>query len=154
MFNYLPVNFDDDYYCERIYVDYPITSDSELFVAVLTHPKYYTTDLSIFSQKEWNTLLAISQIFEDESHKTNLYSAWEYQQLSETVRSSIYFLKNNCEYYDNGFSHLENLRGNKSDILDYVLENSRDNFITTNKFRKWVAISWDTLERKLKILSE
>ena len=65
MFNYLPINFDEDYYCERIHANYPLSSDTEVLVAVLTYPQDTVADLSIFSQKEWNTLLAISYRFED-----------------------------------------------------------------------------------------
>ena len=152
MFNYLPVNFDEDYYCERIYESIP--PEDLVFKVVLTYPQDSVKDLSIFTLKEWNTLLAISQVFEDESCKTSWYSDWEYEQISDRVKNAIYFLKYNCEFCDTGFSRLENLRGNKTEILDYIFENSMETPITTNRFRSWIVKSWDILEENLKILSE
>lgn len=136
-------------YFKEIHAEYLPTDESEVLVVVLTYPQDSVADFSIFSQIEWNTLLAISQRFEDESHKASWYSAWEYQQLSDEVRDSIYFLKYKCVFCEDGFSRLETLRGTKADILNFILESSRFDLITTNKIRKWVANSWDVLIRIL-----
>jgi len=155
MFKYLQVCFDEDYYCEKIQPYYSIRNESEVFVTVVTYPRDSTiTDISIFSEKEWNTLLLISEKFEDESNKASWYSDWEYQQVSKKVKSSIYFLKDKCQFAENGFKHLRTHRGTKPDILDYILDNSINNPITTNKFREWVVKSWDIIEENLRILVE
>lgn len=151
----LPITFEEESYCEII-SDHLILENDKEYVCVITERRYMpvSTDFSIFTPKEWNTLLVISEQFENEIYRSRSYSPWEYKQLSEEIKSAIYFLSQKCEFCDIGFSEFETLTGTKSEILNFILEKSRSKPITIDMFRRWVVKSWNVIEDKLRVLSE
>lgn len=150
----LPINFEEDFYCKKLEELHLILNNNEDYYCVMSKTKENIIDFSFFTEKEWNTLLAISEKFEKEACIISYWSDWEYKQLSKRIKGAIYFLRDNCEFCDEGFSEMEDILGNKLEILNFIIENSSKVSITFNKFRYWSIQSWDEIEMKLSILNE
>ena len=140
------------YYCDRLkgfHID--LKNDKSYYCVTSTKYGEKVNDFSIFTREEWNTLTLISEQFERKYY----LSEYEYNQLSDKIKSAMTFLKYGCYFCSEGFSELENIFGNKSDILDYILENSQyDNKATFNQFRIWVVENWDKIDENLNILNK
>ena len=144
------------YYCDRLkgfHID--LKNDKSYYCATSTKYGEKINDFSIFTREEWNTLILISEQFERGYDELTYLTEYEYSQLSDKIKGAMTYLRYKCDFCSKSFSELENIFGNKSDILDYILENSRyDSRITFNQFRIWVVENWDKIDENLNILNE
>lgn len=110
-------------------------------------------DVSIFEIEDWENLLEISKVFEEEVSYVNGVSDNSYKYLDNNLKSYTYFLYNSPFCHYESFNDLEYETTKLDDIYEVVfhrLESGEK--ITINEFRKWIVENYEKINERYEYL--